>query len=116
MFPTPDICKTAEYYHDKLGFRRVDYLNAKEKHICLYRDGVEFILTQSNGQRVFPNHELYGYGGDAYVIVKDQQALQDEYEAKGVKIVQRLHKTDYHNQEFVIEDIDGRWIYFGIKE
>ena len=116
VFPTPDICKTAEYYHDKLGFRRVDYLYAKEKHICLYRDGVEFILTQSNGQRVFPNRELYGYGGDAYVIVKDQQALQDEYEAKGVKIVQRLHKTDYHNQEFVIVDIDGRWIYFGIKE
>lgn len=48
VFPTPDICKTAGYYHDKLGFRRVDYLNAKEKHICLYRDGVEFILTQSN--------------------------------------------------------------------
>ena len=116
VFPTPDICKTAEYYHDMLGFRRVDYLSAKEKHICLYRDGVEFILTQSNGARVFPNRELYGYGGDAYVIVRDQQALQDEYEARGVKIVQMLHKTDYHNQEFVIEDIDGRWIYFGIKE
>ncbi len=116
IFPTPDICKTAEYYHEKLGFRRVDYLNVKEKHICLYRDRVEFILTQSNGQRVFPNRELYAYGGDAYVIVKEQKALQDEYEAKGVKIVQHLHKTDYHNQEFVIEDIDGRWIYFGIKE
>ena len=47
---------------------------------------------------------------------QDQQALQDEFEARGVAIVQRLHKTDYHNQEFVIEDIDGRWIYFGIKE
>ncbi len=116
VFPTPNIVKTAEYYADKLGFRRVDYLDANEKHICLYRDDVEFILTQSNGQRVIPNRELYGYGGDAYVIVKDQQALQDEYEAKSVKIVQRLHKTDYHNQEFVIEDIDGRWIYFGIKE
>ena len=116
VFPTPDIVKTAEYYADKLGFRRVDYLDATQPHICLYRDDVEFILTQSNGQKVIPNRELYGYGGDAYVIVKDQQALQDEYEAKGVKIVSRLHKTDYHNQEFVIEDIDGRWIYFGIKE
>ena len=116
VFPTPDICGTAAYYHEKLGFKRVDYLDAQEKHICLYRDGVEFILTQSNGQKVIPNHELYGYGGDAYVIVKDQQALQDEFEARDVKIVQRLHKTDYHNQEFVIEDIDGRWIYFGIKE
>ncbi len=116
FFPTPDIQKTAEIYHEKLGFRRVDYLDAQEKHICLYRDGVEFILTQSNGIRVFPNRELYGYGEDAYVIVKDQQALQDEYESNGVKIVQSLHKTDYHNQEFVIEDIDGRWIYFEMKE
>lgn len=116
VFPTPDIVKTAEYYADQLGFRRVDYLDANEKHICLYRDDVEFILTQSNGQKVIPNRELYGYGGDAYVIVRDQKALQDEYETKGVKIVKPLHKTDYHNQEFVIEDIDGRWIYFGIKE
>ena len=30
VFPTPDICKTAEYYHAKLGFRRVDYLNARK--------------------------------------------------------------------------------------
>ena len=116
VFPVPDIEKTADYYHEKLGFRRVDYLSACEKHICLYRDSVEFILTQANTDRVIPNRELYGYGGDAYVIVRDRQALQDEYEAKGVNIVQRLHKTDYHNQEFVIEDIDGRWIYFGIKE
>lgn len=116
VFPTPDIRRTAEYYVEKLGFRRVDYLDAREKHICLYRDGVEFILTQSDGREVVPNRVLYGYGGDAYVIVRDQQTLQDEYEAKGVKIVQRLHKTDYHNREFVIEDIDGRWIYFGIKE
>ena len=116
VFPTPDIRRTAEYYVEKLGFRRVDYLDAKEKHICLYRDGVEFILTQSDGREVVPNRELYGYGGDAYVIVRDQQALQDEYEAKGVKIVRKLHKTDYHNREFVVEDIDGRRIYFGIKE
>ena len=116
VFPTPDIEKTASYYRDRLGFRRVDYLEAGEPHICLYRDGVEFILTQSNGQKVLPNHVLYGYGGDAYVIVRDQEALQEEYEKKGVNIIQRLHKTDHHNREFVIEDIDGRWIYFGIKE
>lgn len=116
VFPTPDICRTAEYYHDKLGFRRVDYLDSQEKHICLYRDGVEFILTQSNGQEVIPNRKLYGYGGDAYVIVKDLQTLQDEYESKNVRIVKYLCKTDYNNREFVIEDVDSRWIYFGIKE
>ena len=116
IFPTPDICRTAAFYHDKLGFRRVDYLDASEKHICLYRDSVEFILTQSNGQRVVPNRELYGYGADGYLIVREQQELQDEFEAKGVKIVQRLRTTDHHNREFIIEDIDGRWLCVGIKE
>lgn len=116
VFPTPDIQSTAMFYVDKLGFRRVDYLDAKEPHICLYRDSVEFILTQSQGQKVIPNRELYGYGYDAYIITDKQKALQDEFEKNNVKIVRRLHKTDYHNQEFVIEDIDGRWLGFGIKE
>ena len=116
VFPVPNIEKTAEFYREKLGFRRVDYLGAGEPHICLYREGVEFILTQSAGDRVYPNRELYGYGGDAYVIARNRQALQEEFEQNGVKIVQPLHKTDYGNQEFVIEDVDGRWIFFGIKE
>ena len=94
----------------------MDYLGVKEKHICLYRDGVEFILTQANSQQVFPNRELYGYGEDAYVITQSQQELQDEFEKNGGTIIQRLHKTDYHNQEFSIEDIDGRCICFGIKQ
>ena len=58
-FPTPDIEKTAEYYRQMLGFRRVDYLDAEEKHICLYRDGVEFILTQANGQTVTLKRRLH---------------------------------------------------------
>ena len=115
VFPTPDIQNTAEYYVEKLGFRRVDYLNAQEKHICLYRDNVEFILTQANRERVFPNREMYGNGEDAYVITENQQDLQDEFEKNGVKIVKPLQLTDYHNLEFTIEDIDGRWICFGIK-
>ena len=115
VFPTPDINRTAEFYREKLGFRRVDYLDAKEKHICLYRDDVEFILTDSGTRKVQPNHVLYGYGGDAYVITDQQEALQEEFRLKGVRIVKELQKTDYHNQEFAVEDCDGRWLYFGMK-
>ena len=87
----------------------------REAHLSL-SGWVEFILTQADSQRVFPNREIYGYGEDAYVITQSQQELQDEFEKKGVKIIQRLHKTDYHSLEFSIEDIDGRWICFGIKQ
>lgn len=116
VFPTPDIEKTADYYTAYLKFRAVRFLDAEEPHICLYRDSTEIILTKANGQRVIPNRELYGYGYDAYFITDDQESLQTEFMSAGVKIVRYLAKTDYHNQEFVIEDTDGRWLGFGIKE
>lgn len=115
VFPTPDIIKTADYYELHMGFRAVRYLDAREPHICLYRDATEIILTQTNGQKVIPNRELYGYGYDAYFITKNHEELQEELMNSGVKIIRSLESTDYNNKEFVIEDIDRRWIAFGIK-
>ncbi|MDP4097230.1 VOC family protein [Paenibacillus sp. P96] len=115
VFPTPDMPKTAAFYEQKMGFRVVQYMNAVEPHICLYRDTTEIILTQANKQRVIPNRELYGYGYDAYFITKDQEELQKEFINSNVKIVRSLGNTDYNNREFVVEDIDGRWLAFGIK-
>ena len=115
VFPTPKSGKTAEFYVQKLGFDAVEYLNAKEPHICLYKDDVEIILADSKGQKVIPNHELYGYGYDIYIIVNNQEELQKEFDSKGLKVVKRLSVTDYDNKELVLEDIDGRWLGFGIK-
>ena len=115
VFPTPDIERTAGYYSDVLGFRVVSFLDAKEPHVCLYRDFIEIILTKSNGSVVQPNRELYGYGYDAYCITDDQESLQSEFSANGANIVKPLFEVDYHYAEFVVEDIDGRWIGFGKK-
>src|SRR5690554_2303926 len=116
VFPTPDIIKTSDYYQSVMGFEEVKYLDAEEPHICLYRDSTEIILTKSNGQKVIPNRELYGYGYDAYFITDQQEALQEELKDAGAEIVRPLSNTDYNNFEFVIEDIDGRWIAFGKKQ
>ena len=115
IFPVPEIRKTADYYSRVLGFRAVEYLEAESPHICLYRDGVEIILTVSATPAIYPNHVLYGYGYDAYIITDNQSELQAELLSKGAKIVRTLQITDYHNSEFVLEDIDGRWLGFGIK-
>lgn len=116
VFPTLDIIRTSEYYEKVLGFKAVKYLGTQEPHICLYRDFTEIILTKSSGQEVIPNRKLYGYGYDAYFITDAQEELQEEFKAAGATIVRQLSNTDYHNKEFVVEDIDGRWIGFGIKE
>ena len=116
IFPVPDIRKTAEYYVNCLGFSAVEYLDCKEPHICLYLDKSEIILLQADKERVMPNRELYGYGYDAYLYTDDQEALEKIFVSKGVKIVRPLNLTDYQNREFVIEDIDGRWLAFGLKQ
>jgi uncharacterized glyoxalase superfamily protein PhnB len=116
IFPTHDILRTAEYYEKVLGFNAVKYIEVSEPHICLYRDDTEIILTVSKKQKVVPNRKLYGYGYDAYFITKKQDNLQQEFLDSGANIVRPLSNTDYHNKEFVVEDIDGRWIAFGIKE
>ena len=115
IFPVPDIKKTAEYYVEKLGFRAVEYLECQEPHICLYRDEAEIILLQANTNQVLPNRTLYGYGFDAYLYTEDQELLEKEFLDKGVNFARRLNITDYQNKEFVIEDIDGRWLAFGLK-
>ena len=115
IFPVPDIKKTAEFYVSKLGYKAVEYLECKEAHICLYRDKTEIILLHAQTKNIFPNRELYGYGYDAYLYTDDQEILEKEFLTKGVKIVKPLNVTDYKNKEFVIEDIDGRWIAFGLK-
>lgn len=114
IFPVPDIQKTAEYYTSKLGFRAVEYLQCAEPHICLYRDDSEIILLQGN-KEVIPNRTLYGYGFDAYLYTEFQEQLEQEFAEKGVKFARPLKVTDYQNKEFVVEDIDGRWLAFRLK-
>jgi hypothetical protein len=115
VFPTPDIIRTANFYKQKMGYEAVSYMEAKEPHICLYRDSTEIILTKTNGQKVIPNRYLYGYGYDAYFITKNPEELQEEFINSNVKIIRSLEYTDYNNKELIIEDIDGRRIGFGIK-
>lgn len=116
IFPVPDIRKTARFYTDRLGFRAVEYVECEEPHICLYRDKTEIILLKANTDRVFTNRELYGYGYDAYLYTSEMEELEKQLRRNRVKIARPLSMTDYKNREFVIEDIDGRWIAFGRKE
>lgn len=116
IFPVPDILKTARFYTDSLGFRAVEYVECEEPHICLYRDKTEIILLKANTDRVFTNRELYGYGYDAYLYTSEMEELEKQLRRNRVKIARPPSMTDYKNREFVIEDIDGRWIAFGRKE
>ncbi len=115
IFPVPDMRKTAEFYVSKLGFRAVEYLECKEPHICLYRDEIEIILLKANTDKIIPNRVLYGYGFDAYLYTEHQEAMAQEFLENDVSFARDLNVTDYQNKEFVVEDIDGRWLAVGLK-
>lgn len=114
IFPTPDIRAMAGFY-EKIGFRPVYYLEAAEPHACLYRDGVEIVLTKSLQEKIVLNRVQHGYGYDAYFIADNQKELEQELSDLGISIVRPLSTTDYNNREFVFEDVDGRWIAVGNK-
>ena len=116
IFPVPDMRKTAAFYVNSLGFTAVEFFNCKDPHICLYLDDTEIILLRANKDRVQPNRELYGNGYDAYLYTDDQVTLEQDFISKGVLVVKPLSVSDYENEEFVIEDIDGRWLAFGLKQ
>lgn len=115
MFPSTDMDKTAAFYVS-IGFREVRYLESEEPHICLYKDRIEIVLTQSNNENILPNREIHGYGYDAYFITDDQEQMEKDLGDLGVTIVRPLTTTDYNNKEFVFEDIDRRWIAVGKKQ
>ena len=70
------------------------------------------------GEFILPPDRHYGYpfvsiAGSFYNA--PQECLEKEFAEKGVKFVKHLNITDYQNKEFVIEDIDSRWLAFGLK-
>ncbi|MGE7828300.1 VOC family protein [Paenibacillus sp. NPDC093718] len=113
IFPTSNFEKTSEFYK-RIEFRAVNYFDAAEPHVCLYKDSVEIVLTKTE-MEVVPNRIRYGYGYDAYFITYGQREIQQELIDLDVKIVRALSTTDYNNHEFVFEDVDGRWIAIGNK-
>ncbi len=118
ILPVPDLEITSAFYESYLNFKAVKYLNVKELHICLYRDAIEIVLIKSNLPQVEPNRILHktGSGCDGYFTSEDVELLYNEFQDNGLKIMKHLDMTDYGNREFVIEDINKRWIGFGMKQ
>jgi len=111
-----DVIKTAEYYHNIMGFRMVKNFDGSEKFATLYRDKIEIIIVQSKYGKVQSNRQKYGAGYDVYITpdtVEGVDLIYAELRDKGAKIISVPQITEYWSYEFVVEDIDGRLIGIG---
>ena len=113
VFVSPDVEKTVAYYQDIFGFKAVTHYEHEDKFAALYRDRVEIIAVQAKRGEVTSNTARYGAGYDAYLAPEDAAGvdiLYEELKQKGAEIITEPKVTPYGCYEFVIKDIDAKFI------
>ena len=117
VFISRDIKKTVEFYTEKLGFKSAKHYDKAENFATIYRDDIEFVIIQAKPGEMPSTTRCHRTGhDDAYIVTATPEGVEplyEEFNAQGVNILSKPHKTDYGSYEFAIEDIDGRQIGIG---
>lgn len=114
-FIVDDIFQSAEFYRDKLGFHFDRIWGEPPQFVMVRRDGITIMLKSigSTGHSR-PNHTVNPDAcWDAYIRVKDADALYEELHSRGVKITREICDTDYGCRDFDVEDNSGYILCFG---
>jgi uncharacterized glyoxalase superfamily protein PhnB len=108
LFFVADVAKAAAYYRDVLRFG-FDRIWGDPPCFCMpHRDGLTIMLQEPDDKtRIRPN-DADGCSWDAYVWVRDADALFAMFQAKGADIVHAPVDRDYYgNRELAVRDLDG---------
>jgi hypothetical protein len=114
-FVVGDVVNTAEYYRDKLGFKILGYFLDPPVFATVARDGVELHFGKIDEGQEMKGNEMVrkGLGNDAYIFVDDVHSLYEEFNTKGVEIVEGPIKRVYDCIEITIRDCNGFQLVFG---
>ena len=115
-FLVRDVVKAAEYYRDALGFSYPQFWGVPPSFCMPRRDGLTIMLSQTQDTSIIrPNAQArHDESWDAYVWVKDADALYAEIKPRGAIIAyDPVLKEDYGNREFGVRDLDGYLLAFG---
>ena len=112
QFFTTDLASTLAYYSDKLGFACVGTWHDPPVYAIVARDEQRIHFRLADPPT--PNPDKYADELlDAYVFIRDPDALYAEYAARGVEFTRALGDTPWNSREFVVKDCDGRLLAFG---
>ena len=112
QFFTTEMAATLAYYKDKLGFDCVGTWDDPPVYAIVARDEHRIHFRLADPPKANPDKyadELL----DAYLFIRDADALYAEYLARGVEFTRALGDTAWHSREFVVKDCDGRLLAFG---
>jgi uncharacterized glyoxalase superfamily protein PhnB len=110
-----DIFKSAEFYRDKLGFDYNRIWGEPPQFVIVHRDGVHIMLKGLRSpENIRPNNHVNPDAcWDAYIWVKDADALYEELRSRGVKITREIEDAPYGCRDFDVEDNSGYILCFG---
>lgn len=114
-FIVDDVIQSAEFYRDKLGFRFNRFWGEPPQFVIVHRDGAQVMLKSINSPgHVRPNNRVNPNAcWDAYIRVKDADALYEELRSRGVKITREIEDAPYGCRDFDVEDNSGYILCFG---
>ena len=115
-FLVHDVVAAAHFYRDVLGFDFERFWGDPPRFCMVQRGGVVIMLSEvEKDVPLRPNDKAKREGGswDAYVWVRDADALHAEFVAKGAKIARELEDQPYGCRDFDVLDLNGYRLCFG---
>ncbi len=101
-----DIQKSYQLYKAVFGFEKTFENGTPVGFMILRRDDAELHLT-------LQNHYKAPHFNVAHMLVSDADAVHDQCQAHGLRIVKRIQDKEYGLRAFVFQDIDGNRIDVG---
>ena len=113
-FLVDDVVRAAEYYRDALGFTCDRFWGDPPVFCMVRRGGAVIMLRQcATPGMARPNRSLHADAWDAYISVRDVNALRAELVERGAKILREPHDAVYQMREMEVEAADGYVLCFG---
>ena len=114
FFIVSNVDRTFAFYREKLGFEIAFQEPALDPFFgILRRDGV-LLFVKDVGEPPLPNCRRHPSARwDAYVHVRDPDALSAEFAADGVVFSAPLEDTHDGLRGFEVTDLDGYVLFFG---
>ena len=110
----PDLDRSIAWYVDRLGFSQPGDDAEKFRFAVLEREGAAIMLKESDthpppNRDFTPGIDLF----DAYIWIRDIQALHEDLKVRGAEIVEGPVERIYGCTEIALHDPDGYRIVFG---
>lgn len=113
QFFTMDLDATLAYYREALGFKTQFVYGEPPFYAGAIRDEQSIFFRSIHQPLPIDPLKSKEEHLDAYIIVKDIDALYTEYSFRSVTFTRDIASQPWSFREFVVRDCDGRLLCFG---